>query len=85
MDGILRRLKINELKARVVLCELEQAALLRELRTSGTSNERRAEIYRRAPRLKLELANAVNDLTWLQAEERLGRPDTAAQLVALVH
>ena len=74
MDGILRRLKINELKAKIVLCELEQATLLKELGNAGTSNQRRAEIYRRGPRLKHERIEAVNDLNWLEAEERLRRP-----------
>ena len=84
MDGILRRLKINELRAKIVLCELEQTALLTELRTSGTSNERRIEIYQRGPRLKQELTEAVNDLKWLEAEERLHRPDQRPQIFTLV-
>jgi len=84
MDGILRRLKINELKAKVVLCELEQGALLKELRAAGTSNQRRAEIYHRGPQLKQELIDAVNDLKWLEAEERLRRPDQKPQRVTLV-
>ena len=66
MDGILRRLKINDLKAKIVLCDLENAALIRELRTPGTSNQRRAEIYRRRPRLKSEHMAALSDLEWLQ-------------------
>jgi hypothetical protein len=82
MDGILRRLKINELRARILLYELERAALLRELRSSGTSNGRRAEIYRRQPRLEFEHIEAVNDLGWLEAEERLRRPDRQFQVSA---
>ena len=74
MDGIVRRLKINELRARILLYKLEDAALLRELRSSNTSTGRRAEIYRRQPRLEFEYLEAVNDLEWLEAEERLGRP-----------
>jgi len=84
MDGKLRQLKIIELKAKVVLYELEQAALLRELRTTSTSNERRAEIYRRRPRLKFEHTEAVNDLAWFSAEERLLRSVKVAQMGVLV-
>jgi len=84
MDEILRRLKINELKAKIVLCELEQAALLKELRSAGTSNRRSAEIYSRGPRLKLEHIEAMNDLKWLEAEERLRRPDQSPQIFTLV-
>jgi len=83
MDGIVRRLKINELRARILLYKLEDAALLRELRSSNTSTGRRAEIYRRQPRLEFEYLEAVNDLEWLEAEERLGRPDTRPLSVAL--
>jgi hypothetical protein len=31
MDGIVRRLKINELKSRIFLCELERKSLQREI------------------------------------------------------
>lgn len=83
MGCITRRLKISELRARILLYELEHAALLRELRSSGTSTGRRAEIYRRQPRLGFEYTEAVNDLLWLEAEERLGRPDSRPLSVAL--
>jgi hypothetical protein len=79
MDGTLRRLKISELKAKILLYELEHSALIRELRTTGTSNQRRAEIYLRLPQLKFERTEAVNDLAWLNAEERLQRPDPVIQ------
>ena len=80
MDGKLRQLKINELKAKTLLYELEHAALIRELRTTGISNQRRTEIHRRMPRLKFERAEAVNDLAWLTAEDRLRRPDPVNQI-----
>ena len=79
MNGKLRRLKINELKARILLYELENSALIRELRSSNTSTGRRAEIYRRLPRLKFEHTEGVNDLAWLTAEDRLQRPDVQLQ------
>ena len=82
MNRILRRLKIKELRARILLYELDNAALLRELRSSGTSNGRRAEIYRRQRRLEFEHIEAVNDLGWLEAEERLRRPDRQFQVSA---
>jgi hypothetical protein len=82
MDGKLRRLKINELSARILLYELEHSAAIRELRTTGTSTQRRAEIYRRLPQLKFERAEAVNDLAWFEAEERLRRPDRQFQVSA---
>jgi hypothetical protein len=84
MDGKLRPFKINELKAKTLLYELEHSALIRELRTTGTSTQRRAEIYRRLPQLKSERYEAVNDLAWLTAEERLQRPDLVDQLPVLV-
>lgn len=84
MDGILRRLKINELKAKILLCEIENAALLRELRSTKTHKKRRAEIYRRQPRLWVEHLEATNDLKWFEAEERLRRPDLATQITAMV-
>jgi len=37
MGGKLRRFKINELKAKILLHELEHSALIRELRTTGTN------------------------------------------------
>jgi len=80
MDGKLRRFKINELKAKTLLYELEHSALIRELRTTGTSNQRRAEIYRRLPQLKFERIEAVNDLAWFTAEDRLRRPDPVNQV-----
>jgi len=76
MDGIIRRLKMNELNARILLYELERTALHRELESAKTGNERRAEIHLRQPRMELEHIDALNDLRWLDAEERLGRPDT---------
>ena len=84
MDGKLRQLKIKELEAKLLLHELEHSALVRELRTTGTSNQRRAEIYRRLPRLKFERAEAKNDLDWLTAEERLHRPDSLFEISAAV-
>ena len=80
MNGKLRRLKINELKARILLYELENSALIRELRSSNTSTGHRAEIYRRRPQLEFEHTEAVNDLAWLSAEERLQRPDPLDQV-----
>jgi hypothetical protein len=77
---MLRQFKINELKARVLLYELEHSALIRQLRTTGTSTQRRAEIYRRLPQLKFQRIEAVNDLAWLTAEERLQRPDPVNQI-----
>jgi len=85
MDGMLRQLRINELRARISLYEAEHSALLSELRTTGTSNKRRATIYRRRRRLKFELTQAMNDIAWLNAEERLQRPDRFCQLSYLVH
>jgi hypothetical protein len=67
-------------KARILLYELEQPALLRELRSSSTSTGRRAEIYRRQPHLKFDHTEAVNDLAWFTAEERLRRPDPLNQV-----
>ena len=84
MDGILRRLKLNELKATIALCESEQTVLVRELRAAATSNQRRAEIYQRGPRLKRELSEAVNDLKWLEAEERVRRSDRVARMGIVV-
>jgi hypothetical protein len=80
MDGKLRPFKINELKAKTLLYELEHSALIRELRTTGTSTQRRAEIYRRLPQLKFERFEAVNDLAWFTAEHRLQRPDSVIQV-----
>jgi len=77
--------RINELKARILLYELEHSALVRELRTTGTSSQRRAEIHRRMPRLKFERTEAKNDFAWLTAEERLQRPDSVENLPLLVH
>ena len=85
MDGKLRRLKISELKAKILLCELEHSALIRELRTTGTSNQRRTEIYCRLPRLKFELSEAKNDLAWFTAEDRLQRPDLVNELSLLAN
>jgi hypothetical protein len=85
MDGKLRRFKINELKAKILLCELEHSALIRELRTTGTSNQRRAEIHRRLPHLKFQRTEAVNDFAWLTAEDRLRRPDPVNPVPMLVH
>jgi len=76
MDGIIRRLRTQELTARILLYELEHSALTRQLRSSKTSTGRRAEIHRRLPHLKFELWEAINDLRWLEAEERLSRPVT---------
>ena len=80
MNGKFRRLQINELKARIVLHELENSALIKELSSSNTSTGRRAEIYRRRPRLEFEHREAVNDLAWLTAEDRLQRPDPFDQV-----
>lgn len=77
MDTVLRRLRIQELKARILLYEREHSALLRELRSAKLSVQRRVEIYSRHPRLSAEYTEAVNDLNWLTAEERLCRPDRA--------
>jgi len=82
---MLRQFRINELKARILLYELEHSALVRELRTTGTSSQRRAEIHRRMPRLKFERTEAKNDFAWLTAEERLQRPDSVENLPLLVH
>jgi hypothetical protein len=76
MDGTIRTLEINELKARILLYDLERTALRRELESAKTGNERRAEIHRRRPRMELEHIEALNDVRWLETEERLGRPDT---------
>ena len=59
MNGKLRLLKTNKLQARVMLYELEHSALIRELRTTKTSNQRRAEIYVRLPQLKFERSLAI--------------------------
>jgi hypothetical protein len=82
MDGKLRRFKINELKAKILLHELEHSALIRELRTTGTSTQRRAEIYRRLPRLKFDRTEAANDFAWLTAEDRLQRPDPVDEVLS---
>jgi len=81
---MLRQFRMNELKARILLYELEHSALVRELRKTGTSNQRRAEIYRRMPRLKFERAETKNDFAWLNAEERLRRPERLLQVSAMV-
>ena len=80
MDNILRQLRIQELKSRILLYELESSALIRELRSAKTSTGRRAEIYRRQPRMICEHREAINDLRWLEAEERLQRPDRESEL-----
>lgn len=80
MDCILRQLKIQELRARILLYELEHAALLKELSSGETSTHRRAEIHRRQPHLCAEYMEAVNDLEWLTAEERLRGPDRKSLL-----
>ena len=85
MEQKLRRLKISELKAKVILCELEHSALIRELRNAGISNERRGEIHRRLPHLKFQRTEAKNDLAWFTAEDRLQRPDAVDLLHVLVH
>jgi hypothetical protein len=84
MNSKLRRLKINELKAKILLYELENSAVMRELRSSHTSTGRRAEIYRRRPRLEFEHTEALNDLAWLTAEDRLQRPDSVEQIPVLI-
>ena len=81
MDSKLRQFKINELKAKVFLSELEHSALIRELRTTGTSTQRRAEIYRRLPQLKFERTEAKNDFAWFTAEDRLQRPDPVDEVL----
>jgi hypothetical protein len=85
MNSKLRRLKINELKARILRYELENSGLMRELGSSSTSTGRRAEIYRRWPRLEFEHTEALNDLAWVTAEDRLQRPDSVGQLTVLLH
>jgi hypothetical protein len=67
-----------------LLYELENSALMGELRSSQTSTGRRAEIYRRRPRLEFEHTEALNDLAWLTAEDRLQRPDSVEQIPVLV-
>jgi len=84
MDGILRRLRINELKAQIALYKLEQTALIRELRMAGAPQRRRIEIHQMGVRLRFELRQAVNDLKWFEAEERLRRPDKAGQVKAMI-
>ena len=85
MNGKLRQFKINELTAKTLLYELEHSALIRELRTTGTSTQRRAEIYRRLPQLKFERIETENDLARFTAEDRLRRPDPLNQMPVLVH
>jgi len=79
MDSILRRLKLNELKARILLYEREHSTLLNELKSMETSTERRGQIYRRQPQLWKEHTEALNDVEWLTAEDRLRRPDRKLQ------
>jgi hypothetical protein len=80
MDGIVRRLKINELKSRILLCELERKSLQREIPSPRTTPKRRAWIFRRLERQDLEHREAMNDLKWIEAEARLGRPDPSRPL-----
>jgi hypothetical protein len=75
MDSIIRPLKIQELTARLFLYELENRCLSRDLASPLTSNDRRAEIHQRKTALENERRNAICELEWTQAEERLGRPD----------
>jgi hypothetical protein len=82
---MMRRLKINELKAKILLYQVEHSALVRELRTTGTTNQRRAEIHRRLPQLKFERTEAKNDVAWLTAEERLRRPERLLQMSAMAN
>lgn len=45
MDGILRRLKIQELHARILLYEHERESHIRELTSPAPDNDRRAALY----------------------------------------
>ena len=75
MNRILRRLKIQELSARIFLYDLERESHIRELTSPAPDNDRRAALYRHLTRLEDEHTMAIHDLEWFQAEERLGRPD----------
>jgi hypothetical protein len=65
-----------------MLYELENASLMRELSSKGTNTGRRMQIFRRGERLDFEYRQALNDLKWLKAEERLRRPDRMFQASA---
>jgi hypothetical protein len=73
MDDVIRQLKIQELTARLNLCELERKCLSSELASPATSDERRAAMHLRGIELKNEWRDAKRDLEWLEAEIRLGR------------
>jgi hypothetical protein len=81
MDGIIRRLKIQELIGRLFLYDLEGAGHRLELVSRATTNERRAAIFLRRPELEIERTEATNDLEWFEAEERLHRPDRKPQVM----
>ena len=82
MENLIRHLKINELKGKVVLWELERFTLQNELAWAKTTNNRRAWIRRRMQLQDFEHRAAQNDLSWLQAEERLRRPDRETKISA---
>lgn len=82
MDTILRSLKISELSSRILLYEMENTSLMKELSSKGTNTGRRIQLYKRGERLDFEYREAQNDLKWLRAEERLRRPDRVLQAAA---
>jgi hypothetical protein len=82
MDNLIRHLKMNELKATILLCELERASLQRELGSAATTNDRRAWIRKRMQCQDAQYKESQNDLKWLRAEERLRRPDREFRISA---
>jgi len=60
----MRAVKINELTARILIYEIESAALIRELTSANTLAGRRAQIHRRQPRLWFDHKLVLNDLEW---------------------
>ena len=67
---------IQELTARLFLYELENGCLGRELASPITTNDRRVQAHHRKTALGIERREVLRELEWLQAEEKLGRPDS---------
>lgn len=80
MQTSLRSVRIQELSIRISHFETENDFLMKELSSRGTKVGRRIQIYKRGEQLDFEYRHAINDLRWLQAEERLHRPDGSSLL-----
>lgn len=62
MEDIIRRLKIDQLKARLSLYRLERLCMSRELISLTTGEERREVIRLRKPELEIEEKGVKRDL-----------------------